>query len=310
MTRVTSATPLPDRGTACRNAIAALAAAALVGWAALASASLIGAKVSYRSFFPNTGSVLNALGTQTVTPLTTFNDTTNGLRSFFIGSQLVVENTSPLAFAAAAFNGPQFSFAAGNVTGASVDAASSTDLLGTLSSTAGAVQANFQSLTPALGSTMTVDLAAAGALAGQQVGYQYFLPTTGSVQEDLGTQTLGSGTYFVDTADGITVVVGADTITVINDVPLAFNTGAFNGPDFVFSGVHILGASIDPIGATDFLGTLATTPDSVAINFSGFAPGLGHAVVIDVASSVPEPGMLLLLGSALAGLGWVRRRTA
>ena len=77
-----------------RVAAAILAAIGLVGWTDGAAASLLGAQVSYRSLFPNTNTVLNNLGTQTVTPLTTFNDTKNGLTSFFIGQQLVVENTS------------------------------------------------------------------------------------------------------------------------------------------------------------------------------------------------------------------------
>ena len=128
------------------------------------------------------------------------------------------------------------------------------------------------------------------------------------MQEDLGTRTLGTGTYFVDPADGITVAIGANTITVINDVAAAFANGAFNGPDLVFSGVNILSAAIDPVSAADFLGAVSSTSDSIAINFSGLNPALGHALVIDVGSSVPEPNSLLLLVGALAALGMARRR--
>ena len=162
-----------------RRAAAALACIGLLGSAGTASASLIGAQVSYQSLFPNTQTVLNAGGTQTVTPLTTFNDTQNGLTSFFIGNKLV-DNTSPLAFATAAFNGPQVSFANGGLIGATVDPTSSTDFIGVLSSTGNSVQTSFQAKTPALGSTMTVDLASNSTLAGQQVGYKYLLPTTAS----------------------------------------------------------------------------------------------------------------------------------
>jgi hypothetical protein len=129
------------------------------------------------------------------------------------------------------------------------------------------------------------------------------------VQENLGTQTLESGTYFVDTAEGVTVVVGASTITVINDVPLGFAAGAINGPDLVFSGVDIAGAAIDPISATDFLGIVSTTPDSIAFNFAGLFPAVGHAEVIDL-TFVPEPGTVTLLAGAFAAVALVRRRNA
>ncbi len=284
----------------------ALALVGLLGSTDRAAASLVGAQVSYQYLFPNTQSVLDTLGTQTVAPLTTFNDAQNGLTSFFIGNQLVIENTSPLAFATGAFNGPQFTFSNGGLTGATVAPATSPDFQGALSSTGNSVQANFSAFTPALGSTMTVNLASAGPLAGQQVGYKYLVPTTGSVQENLGTRPLTTGTYFTDTVEGITVVVDADKITVINDVPLGFANGAFNGPDLVFSGVDILNAAIDPISAADFLGTLSFTPDSIAIDFANLFPQTGHALVIDV-TSVPEPGSLLLLGVGILGLAWLRR---
>ena len=291
---------------AIRIAAAAVACVGLLGFAHSASASLLGAGVTYQSLFPDTHTVLNNLGTQTVSPLTTFADTQNGLTSFFIGNQLVVENTSPLAFAGGSFNGPQFTFSNGGLTGATVNAASSADFQGIVSATGSSVQTNFSALAPALGSTLTIDLASGAPLAGQQVGYKYFVPTAASLQEDLGTQALRSGTFFVDNADGITVVVGADAITIINDSPLAFANGAFNGPDLVFSGVGIADAAIDPVSAADFKGTLSFTPDSIAVNFANFVPLAGHALVIDVAT-VPEPGSLWLLALPLAGLAWASR---
>jgi hypothetical protein len=291
---------------AIQRAAAALGLVLLLGSTGTASASLLGGEVSYEYLFPNTQNVVDNLGTETVTPLTNFADTQNGLTSFFIGNQLVVENTSPLAFATASFNGPQFTFSTGGITGATVAATSSPDFQGVLSSTGNSVQANFSALTPALGSTMTIQLTTAGLLAGQQVGYHYLLPTTGSVQENLGTRPLTHGTYFVDATEAIRVVVSAKTITIINDAPLAFAAGAFNGPDLVFSGTTILDATIDPVSAADFQGTLSFTPDSIEVDFAGLAPQTGHVLVIDV-DSLPEPASLSLLGIAVAALAWRRR---
>ena len=59
------------------RAAALLACLGIAGWSNAASATLIGAQVSYESLFPNTNSVLNNLGTQTITPLTDFADTKN-----------------------------------------------------------------------------------------------------------------------------------------------------------------------------------------------------------------------------------------
>jgi hypothetical protein len=311
MTWIALAWLWPNHGSAGARPISCVATAAvgLLASAHIASASLIGAQVSYQYLFPTQKSLDGTLPAQTVTPLTTFADTINGLTSFFLGNQLVVENTSPAAFATAPFNGPQFTFADGGLTGATVDPTSSTDFGGVVAATGNSVQTNYSALTPALGSTQTIDLASSFALAGHPVGYNYLLPTTTSVQEVLGSTTLTKGTYFVDKAQGITVAIGASTITVINDEAAGFINSAFNGPDLVFTGVNILGASIDPISATDFLGSVTTTPNSIAINFANLNPGLGHAEVIDI-QSVPEPGSFVLLSAAIAGLAWMRRRPA
>ena len=252
MMDIASAKPWPNRRSdrwrpTSRMASVAIACIGLLASSGAASASLLGAQVTYQAVLPNINSVQETLAPHIVTPLTTFNDTKNGLTSFFIGNQLVIQNTSPLAFATGSFNGPQFSFANGGLSGAAVNPASSPDFGGIVSSTSNSVQTNFSALTPALGSTQIIDLASNQPLAGQQVGYMYLVPTVGSLQSELGTKTLGIGTYFVDPVEGITVAVDADTITIINDLPLAFATDPFNGPDLVFSGVSILGASIDPI---------------------------------------------------------------
>lgn len=282
---------------------------ALIALAESASASLIGAQVSYQYIYPVPGSIDGTLPTQVVTPLTKFTDTRNGLTSFFLGNQLVVQNTEAAAFVTAPFNGPQFTFSSGGVTGATVAGSTSADFSGTALTTANSVAVNFSALSPALGSTQRVNIASGAPLAGQQVTYQYLVPTTGNVQEDLGTQTLGTGTYFADSFQGITVVVDANTITVLNDVQAGFIPAAFNGPKLLFSGVHIDNATIDPLSAADFTGSLSFTPDSIAFDLSSLFPAKGHALVIDVASSpIPEPATIALFGIALMGAGWAARR--
>ena len=123
-------------------AVAVAVAVTLMGFVTSASASLIGAPVSYQYDDPTTQSVNYTLPTQTVTPLTTFNDTANGIMSYFIGNQLVVQNTEAAAFVGAAFNGPQVTFSCGGLTGATADPVSATSFPGVVSSTANSMQIN------------------------------------------------------------------------------------------------------------------------------------------------------------------------
>jgi hypothetical protein len=275
--------------------------------------TLVGSTVTYQSFFPAQGSILSSLGTQTVANATRFDDPVGGITSYFAGDQLIIRNNEALAFAATAFNGPQFVFGTGGLTGATIDPASSSDLLGAVASTSDSVQANFSALSPALGSSLIVDLASGTPLQGQPLTYNYLLPGAGNVAESLGTAPLVDTTSFLDDNDGILVSIGAKTITVVNLEPLAFAAGAFNGPDLTFSGVHITGAQIDPTSSADFLGALRKTSDSVSINFSGLAPAAGHSLVIDISavSAVPEPAnwAAMLLGFGMAG-AMIRRRRA
>ena len=122
--------------------VVAVAGVTLMGFVTSASASLIGAQASYQYDDPTTQSVNYTLPTQTVTPLTTFNDTANGIMSYFFGNQLVVQNTEAAAFVGAAFNGPQVTFSCGGLTGATADPVSATSFPGVVSSTANSMQIN------------------------------------------------------------------------------------------------------------------------------------------------------------------------
>jgi hypothetical protein len=115
-------------------------------------------------------------------------------------------------------------------------------------------------LNPALGASQTIDLASSLPLAGQQVSYQDLLSNTGSVNGSLPTQTLTTGTYFIDKTNFLTAVIGANTITIINDETAGFLAAAFDGVTLNFSGADIGDASIDPLRAADFRGPVSFPP--------------------------------------------------
>ncbi len=284
----------------------AAAGLTLIGSVSSASASLIGAQVSYQYDNPTMQSVNYTLPTQTVTPLTTFNDTANGLMSYFLGNQLVVQNTEAAAFVGAAFNGPQFTFSGGGLTGAKADPVSATGFPGVVSSTANSVQVNYQGLDPALGASQIIDLASSLPLAGQQVSYQALFPSTGSVNGSLPATTLTTGTYFADNINSITTVIGANSIMIINDLTAGFVAAAFDGVTLTFSGANISGAAIDPLSAADFLAPVSFTSDSVSINFSNLVVQSGDVEVIDVHTAVPEPASATLIAVGLLALGVLR----
>jgi len=296
---------------------AAALVAALTAGQTHAAVSLVGAQVSYD--YVHDGGLLNSFAAQTIADGTTFTDSTNGLRSFVVGpSYVVIENTSPLAFGAYAFNGPGFIFSSG-ITGAVVDTTlTSPDFKGAIVSDNAGFAVNFSALAPSLGSSLFAEISGPSPLGGQTGSYQYVLPTAGQISGSQPPVTLVPTTYFLDNQDGILVALNANTITVLNTLPLAFAGGTFNGPELSFTGIDIAGATIDPISAPDFLGGVTHTQHGVAINFANLNPGLGHALVIDIdaatqgsSGAVPEPTSwaLMIVGMGAVG-GLLRRRRA
>ena len=97
-----------------------------------------------------------------------------------------------------------------------------------------------------------------------------------------------------------------------------FTGAAFNGFEFLFSGVTISGATVN--GSSTFLGnpSVSIVGNNIFLNYSGVntggSPGSPTVSIIDVttsASTVPEPGTPTMLGAGLLGLGfWYKRRFA
>jgi len=147
-------------------------------------------------------------------------------------------------------------------------------------------------------------------LIGAQVSYKDLFPDTSTVAFSIGPQTISSSTSIVDPFSEL-ITTFTSTEIIITAEAGGFAKAAFNGPQYLFSGVTISGVSIDPASAAGFFATVPTfTANQISVNFGdGVSVTPFSTLILDVTSTsaVPEPASLALLVTGLLGLPILRR---
>jgi hypothetical protein len=145
--------------------------------------------------------------------------------------------------------------------------------------------------------------------------------------------------YQQGSADGSTIQINDTQIIITNllNAPFCFAntpgtacTDEIDGFDFLFTGENIPGVFVDAASAADFqpvsatfqghthLGLQLISPNEIRVDVTGDLPAVNDQLILDIGTpdtpppsdSVPEPGTLALLGSAIAALTATRRRRA
>ena len=158
--------------------------------------------------------------------------------------------------------------------------------------------------------------ASASLLDGNSVGIQYLFPDSGTVFADLGSNLVGTDPpttfnpyfdfVFTDTTASASAFQQFATwsATAFN----GFRLYDINGTIDAFTSVTI--DSLSNMVGLD-ASRITFDADNIYVNWQGLSFSEETIVTLNINGAdvnVPEPGSLALLGVAMAGLGWSRRR--
>jgi hypothetical protein len=159
-------------------------------------------------------------------------------------------------------------------------------------------------------------LPAHASLIGSTVDARYYYPNLGTLSTDAGSTTVSAALEY-SSINGYAVDITDTQILIeyLGASNVVFTGAAFNGFEFLFSGVTIAGATAN--GSSTFLENpaISIVGNNIFLNYSNVNTGSGPTTsIIDVTtpgSGAPEPGTLTLIGAGLLGLGFrYKRRSA